>query len=143
MSKGISEIVATLIMIVLVSGAGMALYVYSMGYFTITTSALGEANRLNVNSLRERFTIVDVLFSVGGGETEVSTAVYNYGKTSVTLRAMFINGTAVAVPEPIEVAPGDLAWFNGSLPVALSTGSLVYVRVVSGLGNFYEALVVS
>jgi len=143
LSKGISEIVATLIMIVIVSGIGMALYVYSMGYFTVTASALGEVSKVNVNSIRERFTVVDVILKQDGGGMEVSAAVYNYGKTGVTLRGMFLNGTEVAVSGPIEVQPGGLVWFNGTVPVVLPSGALCHIRVVSGLGNYYEAVVVS
>ncbi|MGC8936740.1 MAG: hypothetical protein ACP5KV_05180 [Candidatus Methanomethylicaceae archaeon] len=143
MANGISEIVATLMMLVIVSGMGIALYVYSMGYFTTTASALGEVSRLDANSVRERFVVVDVVLRSSGGETNVSAAVYNYGKTGVTLMMMFLNGTQATISETEDVPPGGLIWFNGTVPVVIPSGSLCYLRVVSSLGNFYETVVVS
>jgi hypothetical protein len=143
MAEGISEIVATLMMLVIVSSIGIGLYVYSMGYFTTTASALGEVSRLDVNTLRERFAVVDVIVRRSGGGTEVSAAVYNYGKTTVTLQMMFLNGTQLAVSDVESVPPGGLIWFNGSVPVTIPEGSLCYLRVVSALGNVHETVVVS
>ena len=143
MAEGISEIVATLMMLVIVSGIGIGLYVYSMGYFTTTASALGEVSKMNVNTVRERFTVVDVVIRSSGEETEISAAVYNYGKTGVTLQMMFLNGTQLTVNEMEEVPPGGLIWFNGSVPVIIPDRSLCYLRVVSALGNVHETVVVS
>lgn len=143
MKKGISEIVASLMMIVIVVGVGMALYTYSMGYFSVTASALGETSKVNINSVRERFTVVDVILEAEGGETHISAAVYNYGKTSIILKALFINGTMATVSESVEIPPNDWAWFNGTVPALIPAGSLCYIRVVSEMGNFYEELVVS
>ncbi|MBC7113169.1 MAG: hypothetical protein H5T34_04015 [Candidatus Methanomethyliales bacterium] len=143
MAKGISEIVATLMMLTIVSGIGIALYAYSMGYFTTTTSALSEVSRMNANTMKERFVVVDVVFRSSGGGTEVSAAVYNYGKIGVTLQMMFLNGTQLTINEVEEVPPSGLIWFNGSVPVIIPKGSLCYLRVVSALGNVYETIVVS
>jgi len=140
LSRGISEIVATLMMIVIVSSIGIALFVYSTGYFSGTTSAMGEVNRLNVNTVRERFLIVDTLVR-SGASTEVSAAVYNYGRTTITIEAMFLNGTRLTLSWPVEIMPGEWAWVNGSTPFPVSSGSICSVRVASSLGNVYEAMV--
>ncbi|MEM4233658.1 MAG: hypothetical protein QXU75_00735 [Candidatus Methanomethylicaceae archaeon] len=142
MSRGISEIVATLMIITIVSGISLSIYVYSLGYFTGTASAFGEIVKMNTNTLRERFAVVDVIIRSSTEGTEVSAAVYNYGKTEITLRTMFLNGTELNVGGPKEILPSEVAWFNGSMSIALVNGSICSLRVVSELGNFYETTVV-
>ncbi len=137
MSRGISEIVATLLMIVVVSSISVALFTYSAGYFSGTTSAIGAVNTLNVGIVMERFVIVDTLKS---GTNTISVAVYNYGRTPVTIVALFLNGTNLPLSEPIEIMPGEWGWVNGTTPVIVLSGSICSVSIASSLGNVYEEM---
>lgn len=137
--KGISEIIAVLMMIVIVSSVSVVMYSYSVGFFSGVTSAIGERTRIDVISMKEKFAIVDVVVVATGDNSTISAAVYNYGKTDVVLHKMFVNGTMAEVKE-VALPPNGLAWFNGSVPITLSN-SVFYLRVASKMGNYHEVLV--
>ncbi|MCS7098098.1 MAG: hypothetical protein NZ922_03855 [Candidatus Methanomethyliaceae archaeon] len=139
MARGISEIIAVLMMIVIVSSISLVIYVYSVGLFTGTTSAFREKTNINIMSLREKFIIVDVLVRVIGDNSIIHAAVYNYGKTDIVLNQMFINGTKAEVEE-IKLSPNSLIWFNGTIPLKIFN-STFNLRIVSKLGNYHEILV--
>lgn len=139
MARGISEIIAVLMMIVIVSSASIIIYSYSVGFFTGVTSVFGERISMDIVGMREKFVIVDVFVKVLSNGSIVSAAVYNYGKTDITLHQMFINGTRVNVEE-INLLPNSVTWFNGSVSISLSN-STFYLRIVSKMGNFHEVLV--
>lgn len=139
MAKGISEIIAVLMMIIIVSSVSIIIYSYSVGFFTGVTSAFEERTRMDIAGMKEKFVIVDVFVKVIDDSSIVSAAVYNYGKSDIVLHQMFINGTKAEVNE-IKLSPNSLAWFNGSISIVLSN-STFYLRIVSKMGNFYEVLV--
>ncbi|MDH5806367.1 MAG: hypothetical protein QXW62_05805 [Candidatus Methanomethylicaceae archaeon] len=139
MAKGISEIIAILMMIIIVSSISVIIYSYSVGFLTGVTSIFGERTRIDIISMKEKFVIVDVFVEVLSNNSIVSVAVYNYGKVDVILHQMFINGTKAEVEE-IKLAPNNVVWFNGSVPILLSN-STFYLRIVTKMGNFYEVLV--
>ena len=143
MAKGVSEILAALMMIVIVSGIGVGIYVYSVGYMMGTTSAFSETTRINTRAIRERVVVVDVIFKNTGTGAEVAVALYNYGRVPVIIQTMFLNGTMLAVNGPEEVLPGDMIWFNGTAPVAIPGGSVCHLKVVSAMGSVYETMAVS
>lgn len=139
MAKGISEIIAILMMIIIVSSISVIIYSYSVGFLTGVTSIFGERTRIDIISMKEKFVIVDVFVEVLSNNSIVSVAVYNYGKVDVILHQMFINGTKAEVEE-IKLAPNNVVWFNGSVPILLSN-STFYLRIVTKMGNYYEVLV--
>lgn len=139
MARGISEIIAVLMMIVIVSSISLVVYVYSVGLFTGTTSAFREKTNINIMSLREKFIIVDVFVRVVGNNSIIHAAVYNYGKTDIFLSQMFINGTKAETGE-IKLPPNSLIWFNGTIPLRIFN-STFNLRIVSKLGNYHEILV--
>ncbi|MEN3051825.1 MAG: archaellin/type IV pilin N-terminal domain-containing protein [Candidatus Methanosuratincola petrocarbonis] len=137
MSKGVSEIVATVLMILMVSTIGMGVFIYSMGYFSGITSARYETNRMEINAIEENFRIVDAIVE-DGNPCKLSLAVYNYGDVRVDLRenGMYVNGIPFAA-SPVSIEPRQTVWFNGTY-----TGSIAdqiwKVRIVSQRGTAYD-----
>ena len=104
MKKGISEIVAILVMLLIVSSIGVVIYTYATGYFSLMSSAITERSKLDINTINEKFVVVDIIINKSNN-TEICAAVYNYGKTSIILKSMFINGTK-AITNEEEIFPG-------------------------------------
>ena len=136
--KGVSEIIAVILMILIVTSIGFGVFLYALGYFSNITSAYTESSRLDSNAVRENFAITDVLFTVSGGETTIRVAVYNYGTTNLRIAAVYINGTPVSgLSDPGAIPPFSWAYVTGKFP-PIGAGEPQLVRVVSRLGNYYE-----
>ncbi|MEN3053442.1 MAG: hypothetical protein ABC606_06465 [Candidatus Methanosuratincola petrocarbonis] len=136
MSKGVSEIVATVLMILLVSTIGISVFLYSMGYFSGITSARYEENSAEINAIRENFRIVDAIISNGTGSCDARFAVYNYGTIRVDLAGMYINGRQFTV-QKTSVEPYQTVWFNGTFSDTVP-GDGFRVRIVSMRGTAYD-----
>lgn len=131
--KGISELIATVVMIGLMALVGTAALLYSMNYFSGVTSAREGAENIELSSMKEDFVIVDAI-SKGG---QASVAVYNFGKAEIFIVGMYVNGISYNLTTPpVEIRAGEMAWVNAS--GATDTANLALIRVVSSTGNFYE-----
>lgn len=135
--KGVSEIIATVLMIMIVTLIGFTVLLYGMGYFSGTTSARNMATQTTINGLEERFIIVDVSFVPASGNTTVSVTVYNYGQTNIKLGSMYLNGTQLSNVPVTNLYPNQNAQVNGTYAGTISAGKQD-VKVVSTLGNYYE-----
>ncbi|MBC7127917.1 MAG: hypothetical protein H5T32_06890 [Candidatus Methanosuratus sp.] len=135
MSKGVSEIVATVLMILIVSTIGLGVFLYSMGYFSGITSARYEATKVEINAILENFRIVDAVF-VKGATSEVSLAVYNYGNVGIDLAAIYVNGTPLQTAV-MRLEPKQTGWFNGTYIGEIGSGP-AYVRIATLKGSVYE-----
>lgn len=131
--KGISELIATVVMIGLMALVGTAALLYSMNYFSGVTSAREGAENIELSSMKEDFVIVDAI-SKGG---QASVAVYNFGEAEIFIVGMYVNGISYNLTTPpVEIRAGETAWVNAS--GATDTANLALIRVVSSTGNFYE-----
>ncbi|MDI9608987.1 MAG: hypothetical protein QFX34_01750 [Candidatus Verstraetearchaeota archaeon] len=136
--KGVSEIIAVILMILIVTTIGFGVFLYSLGYFSNITSAYVESSKLDSDAVRENFVITDVLFTVSSGSTNVRVAVYNYGQTNLRVAALYLNGTALGNLVEESIPPYAFGYVTGVLDREVSTSSPQLVRVVSKLGNYYE-----
>lgn len=131
--RGVSEIVATILLVLMVVSIGMGVFLYSMGYMSLVSSARSDANSLDVAVLKEHFIIVDANVAT----TSAQIAVYNYGETNVKIVGLYINGTLHSPPSGITILPGKYQFINATYG-SLNANSMCTVRVVSSLGNYYE-----
>lgn len=140
MSKGISEIVTAVLLILIVTAVGIGLLMYSTNYFSYQTSDRNLVNTQATNKLLENFIIANAMVE---NNEDVNVSVYNYGSISMTIVGLYVNGnlmniTNVAgVPLGIKINPGTNQWVNSSTSLN-SAGSTVSIEVVSSLGNYYE-----
>lgn len=137
-SKGVSEIVATVLMIMIVTAIGFAIFLYGLGFFTASTSARDQATQTGIATLRERFVIVDTKFNAT--DNTVTVWVYNYGETNVRMASVYLNATQLTIttpPAPVSINPTDVVKIVCSTS-GVAPGASQLIRVVSSLGNFYE-----
>jgi flagellin-like protein len=137
-SKGVSEIVATVLMIMIVTAIGFAIFLYGMGFFTASTSARDQATQTGIATLRERFIVVDTYFNIT--DDTVSVWVYNYGETNIRISSVYLNGSMLNIDspaQPVFITPTDVTKIVCNTTL-VSAGDSQLVRIVSSLGNFYE-----
>jgi len=109
LSKGISELVATIMMILIVTGVGFGVFLYSMGYYSGVTSAKDEANKLNINIIKENYIIADVTFNLSSSPVALNVTIFNYGPTNLEMSSLYLNGTQLAAfsASPARISPGE------------------------------------
>jgi len=134
--KGVSEIIATVLMILIVTTIGFGVVSLSMNYFSGVSSARDVANKINIDAIRENFIVVNVLINTSS--SNVSIWVYNYGEINLRMTAIYLNGTQLGNFEaPPYIVPAGYGIINGTYPGAIGNAPQL-IRVVSTLGNYYE-----
>jgi flagellin-like protein len=136
-SKGVSEIVTTIMLIMIVASVGIGILLYSMGYFSSVTSARELMYSQDINKLKEHFIIADVVLK---DQSPVNVTVYNYGTIDVTISGLYVGGNQTTIiGGPIIVHPNK---WNSTISLekfnATQANFDYSVKVVSSLGNFYE-----
>lgn len=135
MAKGVSEIVSQILMILLVMSIGTVILTYSMGYFSGLSGANDLMTKMNGDTLKERFIIVNVNNS---GSNELWVSVYNYGEQNIRIDALYVMGESRSITKTV-ILPGDFETIYGGTLGQLPLGESTFtVRVVSSLGNYYE-----
>src|SRR5512136_2557964 len=89
LSNGVSEIVTTVMLIMIVASVGIGILLYSMGYFSGVTSSRELMYNQDINKLKEHFIISDATLV---NDSTVSVYVYNYGIIGVTINALYVDG---------------------------------------------------
>ena len=132
-SRGVSEVVASLLLLGIVIALNVLILTYSFGTFQLTQASMSRRLFEETQSLREYFVIVDVWSRDG----ELSVAVYNCGNTEVTIAGLYVNETLVS-SDTVELLIGEVKWVNASFE--LEEGAVYRIKVSSQRGNTYEVL---
>ena len=95
-TRGVSEVVASLIIMLVVSIAGTILYSFSIEAFNSSSSAFLLQTKGREEQARERFSIVAVWWD---NNSHLNLTVLNYGKTELTIDAVYIDGIKATINE--------------------------------------------
>jgi len=129
--KGVSDVIAVLLMIAIAVAASLIAYAWVMGYLGHTTSITGDA--------------IQIQSMYTDGTTNLYVYVQNVGTAPVTLSSVYVNGVLAAAPTftyPGGTAPlqiNQTATVTTALPVGFSSTTAVDVKVVCSSGTFIEA----
>ena len=132
--RGVSEIVASLIILLIVSVVGAGLYAYSLNAFSTSNSSFLLQTSRREELARERLSITTIWWNVTTDYMNIT--VLNYGKTELVINNVYINGTQVSAS----------TYTDGKGETVL-TGNLVFIKFTSSVsiadGQTYEIIVVS
>jgi len=124
---GVSEIVASLVLLMIVSSLGV--FLYSITTSTTNTQidiARTEANR-EIKRAMERFRIV----AASNETSNYTIAVLNYGDIDITITDIYVNSEAVPKPEEdLQSLELKLMWFEYNP----SNNSTLVITIVSERG---------
>ena len=133
--RAVSEIVASLVLLLIVSTLGTALYSYTL---TITQgqhdAIRAETSRATERS-RERFKVVAVWWA-GSGDL-LNVTVLNYGRNDISIADVYVEGERVAAysfGRGEEIYIGRLLRVAFTSPVPIQSGSVYELTVVSERG---------
>ena len=133
--RGVSEIVASLIIILIVSVAGAGLYAYSLNAF----SSSGSSFQLQISGreerAQERFSIIAVWWDT---VDQLNLTVLNYGKIELAIDAVYIDGTQVSAytsGKGESVAKGSIVSVNFTSPISILDDQTYEIIAVSERGS--------
>ena len=133
-TRGVSEVVAGLIIILVVSIAGTALYSYSTDAFSSSWSSFLLQTARREEQARERFSIIAVW---SDNVDQLNLTILNYGKIELAIDAVYVDGTRASINE----GKGTVAAITGKVqvkftsPVPIQDGQTYEIVAVSERGS--------
>jgi flagellin-like protein len=91
--RGVSEIISTIIIILIVSVAGSLLFTYSSVLFQRQQDTAIRENKLSTVQAQELFRFTAVWWN--GNDDLLNVTVYNYGKLDIDISDIYIDGVRV------------------------------------------------
>ena len=136
--RGVSEVVASLIIILIVSVAGAGLYAYSLDAFSSAGSSYLLESSGREERTRERLLITTIWWNVT--TDYVNVTVLNYGTIEFAIDAVYIDGTQVPAAAYSDgkgetVAKGSLVSVKFTSPVSILDGQTYEIVAVSERGS--------
>ena len=132
---GVSEIIASLILILIVSAAGVLAYSISLATFSSSTSHFQLQTGLREEKARERFSIISVRNTTM--VNQLNLTIFNYGEIEVTIDSAYIEGTKVndLTGKGVIVGKEQLTTVQFISPVSIQSGVTYEILVVSSRGG--------
>ena len=133
--RGVSEIIATIILIMIVSIAGTLLFAYSSNYIQDLNDQHQENNELTIGTAQERFTISTVWWS--GADDFLNITVYNYGQNDIKITDIYIDGVQVstyAFGRDTLILTEKILQLGFTSPVTITDGAEYKITIVSERG---------
>jgi flagellin-like protein len=133
-NRGISEIIASLLLLLIVSVAGAALYSYSLSAFSSSSSTFQQQTIQREEQARERFQITAVWWNT---VNQLNLTILNYGKIDIAVDAVYINGTPASISSGrgATVGTGELVTVKLAFSVLIQDGQTYEIVAVSERGS--------
>ena len=133
--RGVSEIIASLIILLIVSVAGAGLYGYSLNAFSSSGSSFLLETSGREDRARERLLITTVWWNVTIDYMNVT--VLNYGKIEFAIDAVYIDGTQVSISSGrgIIIGTGERISIKFTSPMPIDEGDTCEIITVSERGS--------
>ena len=137
--RGVSEIIASVILILIASSAGILAYSYSIGAFSSSTSFFQSDTILKEQQAQERFAIIAVWLNSSNPPNQLmNLTVLNYGKIGLTINSVYLNWTRVTkywAGNGTTIGIGALIGVDFTSPISIQSGSAYNVIAVSTRGS--------
>jgi len=136
--RGVSEVIGSLIILLIVSVAGAGLYTYSLNAFNSSGSSFQLQMSEREERALERLLITAVWWNVTNDYLNVS--VLNYGKIELVIDAVYIDGRQVSAStytngKGESVAVRSLVYVKFTSPISIIDGQTYEISVVSERGS--------
>ncbi|MCB2171149.1 hypothetical protein KQH65_00255 [archaeon] len=133
--RGISEIISTIIIIMIVSIAGTYLFAYSTTFIQTENDQYLTNNELEVGQTQERFTVSSVWWS--GADDFLNITVYNFGQNDIRVSDVYVDGirvSAFSYGRDTLILTEKLMKVGFTSPIAIISGSEYKITVVNSRG---------
>ena len=128
MRKGVSEILGSLIVLVIVLAIGVPLVLYANSLNSANSNAIGGSFQKATSALSTQFTIFQL------NNTAKETFLYNYGQTPIQISQIIINNVSYSIQftlKPNQLV--SLADISSQIPNNLTRVTIL----IQANGNYY------
>ena len=133
MKRGVSDIIAALILILIAASLGLSLYLFFSVQFSTQLENLSRSIEYYQTKLSTRFKAT--WYSYNTSTNSFKIFVYNYGDTVVKIDSIYINGDRYTLTPPVTILIGDIEVIN--LNITLTEGNY-RIRLVTVEGVAYD-----
>jgi flagellin-like protein len=134
-NRGVSEVIASLILILVITVAGVVIYSYSVTAFSFSGSHFEQQTKLDQEQIRERFQVIHVWWD---SSNQLNLTILNYGQIDIAVSSVYINGTVVQQffgDRSVSVGVGELVWVRFASPLPIQLGTVSEILVVTERGG--------
>jgi flagellin-like protein len=138
--RGVSEIIASLILILIVSAAGVLAYSISLTTFSSSTSNYQLQMDQREAKVQERLEVLAVWWD-RQNQFNLTLTVLNYGTIDLTIDKVYVNGTIVTTyisGTGAKIGPTIIIPVTFASPLPIATGQTYDIIVVSERGGKNE-----
>lgn len=126
--KGVSPIIATLLLIVIAVAAAVVTYSFVMGFIGTSTNPSGQQGQLTYDA-----------YTFDASNKTLNVYVRNIGTKSVTISTCYIGGVNATLANTTSIAPGAVAKVNvNATQSTITPGTGYTVRFVCTDGTILE-----
>jgi len=133
--RGVSEIIASVVLILIVSSAGIVAYTYSIGAFSSSASFFQLDTNSEEQQAQERFAIIAVW---SNPPNQMNLTLFNYGQIGLAIAAVYVNWTPVStyfLGIGTTIGNGALIQVSFASPISIQSGSTYEITAVSTRGS--------
>lgn len=135
--RGVSEIIASLMLILIVSVLGTVLYSYTLSTTLSKYNAIQDETHRHAEIVQEHFTILAAWWS--GSGNEITLTVLNYGKLDVKLVDIYVDGvrTSFSGTGGVKILTSTWKRITFTSPNPISSDTAYEIIIVSERGVSY------
>lgn len=123
--KGVSPIIATLLLIVIAVAAAVVTYSFVMGFIGTSTNPSGQQGQMSIDSATLN-------------NTHVTVYVRNIGSKPLTVDSVYVAGVKADIGGTTEIAIGKVEEVSGTLAASVTSGQSYVIKVVCTDGTTVE-----
>lgn len=133
--KGVSEVVASLVVLLIISILGTSIYSVSVTTMQKQRDAIKWTSNIESEKYMEKIRTLYVNWNSTGDELEIY--FLNYGNIVINIADIYLNGFRVLnyiEGRNVPVQTSDIDTIKIELPITITTGELYEVIIVTGRG---------
>lgn len=137
--KAVSEIVASLILLIIVSGLGTALYGFTLDVSQNQREQLVSTYQDSSDSLLEKITVVDIWYDQT--DDTLNVTLFNYGEIETSIDTIYLNGNPVETVDSgldTSILVQKLGNVIFTSPLNINPNDSIEVVVITKRGLSYE-----
>jgi hypothetical protein len=132
--KGIAEVIGSLIIILIVTIAGVGVYAYSLNAISSSSNNLTQKAMQYSEQAQERFEII----AIWSNNQNIKLTILNYGQTDLSITAVYVNATAVIQylnGRGTKIGTDQLITIEFTSPLSLQSNAFLDILAISERGG--------
>jgi len=139
-TKAVAEVVGSLVIILIVTIAGVGVYAYSLNAMSSSINDFTQKTTQYGELTQERFEILRVW---SNNQSRIKITILNYGQTDLSIAAVYLNGTAVQQylsGLSTTIGTSNLLTVDFNSPIVIQSNTTFEILAVSSRGGKTTAL---